>query len=185
MILSCKIAHRPALVAGFFANGAITAAFARLFNDTNRSEYFKKMDAQRAALAKRPIAGITIYRKDIDLNGQDKYGHWWVELNGNESYGWWPKNPVNYQDTILGVTGELNAEYFGGSYYRDRHQGDRSSGVNAFTIYSNLPKEVVAQQIRSYAQNYSGSWSWPVGQNCHSFQQGYIQKLGLEIRPVQ
>ena len=69
----------------------------------------------------------------------------------------------------------------------DPHHGDRSKGVNVFKVI--LPKgkteEEIKQAIRDYAKNYSGNWSWPTGQNCHSFQEGFIKKLGLKLEKVK
>jgi hypothetical protein len=39
---------------------------------------------------------VEFKRKQIDLGGEDKYGHWWVEIDGSESYGWWPKYPLGH-----------------------------------------------------------------------------------------
>ena len=131
---------------------------------------------------------IRVYRKDISLTGDDKYGHWWVELGPNESYGWWPSKGVGLSETIFGVPGDLNGQStFGGTSTMDPHHGDRSKGVNVFKVI--LPKgkteEEIKQAIRDYAKNYSGNWSWPTGQNCHSFQEGFIKKLGLKLEKVK
>lgn len=34
--------------------------------------------------------------------------------------------------------------------------------------------------IRDFAVSYSGSWSWPIGQNCHSFQEEMMSTCNLE-----
>ena len=137
------------------------------------------------------VKGVRVYRKDIDLGGEDKYGHWWIEIDGEESYGWWPAEPLNtdgtltttLKNTVVGVDGDLNGQaLFGGTPTMDPHHGDRSSGVNVFDVYSTQSRDIVIQSIRDFAGSYSGSWSWPVGQNCHSFQDRLLQDNGLTIR---
>jgi fibronectin type 3 domain-containing protein len=127
---------------------------------------------------------ILIKRKHIHLTGDDKYGHWWVEI-GNESYGWWPKKPVGLLDTLIGVEGELNGQtYFGGTSTTDPHHGD--SGEEEFYphLSSSAPDgyscEKAAECIRDFANSYSGSWSWPCGQNCHSFQEAMMSQCNLK-----
>lgn len=46
----------------------------------------------------RLVPEMRFVRKQIELNGEDKYGHWWTELDGRESYGWWPKYPVGSEE---------------------------------------------------------------------------------------
>ena len=131
---------------------------------------------------------IRVYRKDISLTGEDKYGHWWVELGPNESYGWWPSKGVGLSETIFGVPGDLNGQStFGGTSTMDPHHGDRSKGVNVFKVIFPRGKteEEIKQAIRDYAKNYSGNWSWPAGQDCHSFQESFIKKLGLKLEKIK
>lgn len=37
-----------------------------------------------------------------------------------------------------------------------------------------------ANCVRDFANSYSGSWSWPFGQNCHSFQESAMSSCCLE-----
>ena len=158
-----------------------------LDNTTLTAQNIKKDDKIVDGELFRIVEDAEIFRKDIDLGGEDKYGHWWVETNGNsESYGWWPKTGVDYSDTIFGTDGELNGQTsFGGSSTKDPHHGDRSSGVNRFSLYTTdgTATKGVLKNIKGFANNYSGSWSWPVGQNCHSFQEKFIDNLNLTIDP--
>lgn len=140
---------------------------------------------------KQELLGIRVFRKDIDLfdsNGTgDKYGHWWIEIDGVESYGWWPEGPVSLGGTLTGVPGSLNAqtnEAWGGTPTRDPHHGDRGPGVNEFKVFSNIPKPQALSIIRGFAGNYSGQWSWPLGQNCHSFQNELLDLLDADIEQV-
>jgi hypothetical protein len=119
---------------------------------------------------------ITIKRKNIHLLGEDKYGHWWIEL-GTDSYGWWPKYPVGFRGTFTGVEGELNGQTsFGGTPERDAHHGDPAEETFHPRISSSeeckcKTCEEAVNCIRDFAGGYSGSWSWPIGQNCRSFQE--------------
>jgi RHS repeat-associated protein len=155
------------------ARAAIAAASVHLYNYEGAQK-----DAKPSL-----VKGVKVYRKDIDIGGEDKYGHWWIEIDGKESYGWWPKEPVDLKGTLLGVDGELNGQTnFGGTATLDPHHGDRSSGVNVFDVYSTQPRDTVIQSIRSFSNSYSGSWSWPIGQNCHSFQDALLDNHGMTIR---
>jgi hypothetical protein len=134
------------------------------------------------------VKGVTVLRKDIDLGADDKYGHWWIEIDGKESYGWWPKEPVDLKGTVFGVEGELNGQTsFGGSPTMDPHHGDRDAAVNVFKVYAKpgTSGAAIRAGIRTYSNAYSGSWSWPCGQNCHSFQSGLLRQLNLTIRPLR
>lgn len=132
------------------------------------------------------IDGVQVFRKNIDIGGDDKYGHWWAEVDSNESYGWWPKDPVNLKGTLLGVDGELNGQSsFGGTPTLDPHHGDRSDGVNVFDVYSAKSKDEVIKSLRDFSGSYSGSWSWPFGQNCHSFQEKWLNDNDITIKKVE
>jgi RHS repeat-associated protein len=133
--------------------------------------------------SQKKIPGIQVFRKNIDVLGDDKYGHWWVEVDGKESYGWWPKEKVGPKGTLLGVEGELNGQTsFWGSPNRDPHQGDRGAGVNVFDVYGTKSKAKIVDEIRNYASSYNGKWSWPFGQNCHTFQKQMLDEIELTIK---
>ena len=130
-------------------------------------------------------SNITMKRKHIHPFGEDKYGHWWVEMS-NESYGWWPKYHVSFWETFTVVEGELNGQTsFGGSPTRDPHHGDSAEESfhptkTAETIDCKcMTCEKIVDCIRDFAKSYSGSWSWPWGQNCHSFQEAMMKKCCL------
>jgi RHS repeat-associated protein len=124
---------------------------------------------------------ITVKRRNINKSGRDKYGHWWVEMGG-ESYGWWPKYPVGTIGTLFGVEGELNGQTsFGGTATRDAHHGDPADEKFHPKISSSCKTCDDAKNcIRSFARSYSGSWSWPFGQNCRSFQISMMDQCWLE-----
>ena len=131
--------------------------------------------------------------KKLEGEEEDAYGHWWVEL-GNESYGWWPAKGVDLLSTLTGVPGYLNgtldAHAAGiASMTRDAHHGDTAdyefhpvlnTGIffSTFMKYGkekekkccNVTEDGIKSCIRKFASSYSGSWSYPWGQNCHSFQ---------------
>ena len=127
---------------------------------------------------------ITIKRKHIHKTGDDKYGHWWIEM-GTESYGWWPKYPVGLWDTLTGVEGELNGQTsFGGKPTTDPHHGDSADETFNPKISSSADCECKTCEetvgcIRDFANAYAGGWSWPVGQNCHSFQNSAMSSCCL------
>ncbi len=127
---------------------------------------------------------IVVKRKHIDIGGEDKYGHWWIEM-GDESYGWWPKEPVDLSGTIFGVEGVLNGQgYFQGSATQDYHHGDDADEEFNPTLSSSAPDGYSCEEAescsRNFATSYSGSWSWPCGQNCHSFQTSLMATCNLE-----
>mgnify|MGYP003762067577 FL=1 len=129
----------------------------------------------------------------------DIYGHWWIEIDGTESYGWWPRLPFSggplstLVDTLTGVPGELNGvTSFGGTPTRDPHHGDAGDesfhphqemrlmirkirpklqyGSGKGTPCCSATEDQIKDCLRKFAGSYSGTWSYPWGQNCHSFQ---------------
>jgi hypothetical protein len=133
---------------------------------------------------------IKVARKDIDLTGDDKYGHWWTELEGTESYGWWPKYPVGAWGTLAGVDGELNGQTsFGGTATLDPHHHDRSAGVNLFRVKTKDPTKTdatILSEVRTFANSYSGEWRWTFGggQNCHTFQEALLKNSNLDTEKI-
>ena len=127
------------------------------------------------------VTSITLKRKNIHLSAEDKYGHWWFEM-GSESYGWWPKTPVGLWDTLFGTEGELNGQSnFMGSATQDPHHGDSADEEFHPVVPCDDTRSdsEIQDCLRGFAQSYSGSWSWPFGQNCHSFQKAAMAHCGL------
>lgn len=135
---------------------------------------------------------IKVKRKNIDLNkseSDDAYGHWWVEFLG-ESYGWWPMAGVGYKETLFGTDGELNGQSsFGGTPTTDPHHGDNDPNVEVYSVElsqmggcSNKTCKDAVDDFRKFANSYSGKWSWPFGQNCHSFQEAGLKAACLELK---
>ena len=123
------------------------------------------------------VPGVKIVRKEVTVDPGpegDKYGHWWIELGPDESYGWWPEGGVDIGDTLEGVPGELNR-----GQSMDPHHND--SGDVELDVYAEngVSPEQVKQQIRDYAKAYGGEWSWPWGQNCHTFQTDMLNATNL------
>lgn len=123
-------------------------------------------------------------RKEISLKSDDdKYGHWWIELNNNESYGWWPDRYVNIWDTLTSVPGILNGQPpapFGGTEKTDPHHADTADiSIQTYVISHERTISETIMDIRNFANNYSGTWSWPFGQNCHSFQNSMVNSVRL------
>jgi hypothetical protein len=105
-----------------------------------------------------------------------EYGHWWIEIDGSESYGWWPAEGVGLWGTFTGVKGILNGQTprFRGTATRDPHHGDEAEEMFHPTIRNGKPAGTIKSCIRGFAHAYTGSWSWPWGQNCHSFQEALM-----------
>lgn len=150
-------------------------------NRTNASQ-FSSGKNQRKELPE-----VTVYRKDIDLGAEDKYGHWWTEITPGESYGWWPKYPVGIKDTLLGTEGELNGTTsFGGNSTKDPHHGDTSG--DEYMVYSedDDSQTKVQDEMRKFAHSYAGEWRWTFGfgQNCHTFQKDMLKQSHLKVEKV-
>ncbi len=137
--------------------------------------------------------------KPVDPN-IDTYGHWWIVFGG-ESYGWWPKFGVSgIRETVQDVPGELNGvANFGGTATTAPHHshaaeteftpklrgGFLSSGKleygSASGIDCNCATDGEIQEcFRKFAKQYSGNWSYPLGQNCHSFQKEGMRSCCLK-----
>lgn len=115
-----------------------------------------------------------------------EYGHWWVEIDGSESYGWWPAGQVSIFGTFAGVPGALNGGIgFSGSATRDPHHGDSAEEMFHPVVANGKPAVEVKNCIRAFATGYGGDWSWPWGQNCHSFQEEMMEHCGLRRRGGQ
>lgn len=110
-----------------------------------------------------------------------EYGHWWIEIDGSESYGWWPGAQVTISGTFKGVPGALNGvPYFSaGTGTTDPHHGDPAEEMFHPAVRSGQPAATIKDCIRSFAKSYSGTWSWPWGQNCHSFQEAMMEHCKL------
>lgn len=154
---------------GKFANGAVTGGFVRLFAD----ELYRREG--------RIVPGVKLLRKDISLEKGDKaYGHWWIELvPEDDSYAWWPGDQVDIKETLFGTEGSLNK-----GFADDPYHGKRGADIKEYNvIYTNSMQtraEIIAG-IRNFSLSYKGNWSWPIGQNCHSFQNQLLQHVGLRF----
>jgi len=128
-----------------------------------------------------PVKSMKVKRKHINLSAEDKYGHWWIEM-GDKSYGWWPSKGVGLKDTVFGVPGDLNGQgTFGGTATKDPHHGDDAEEEFTPTVScddTRTDKEI-EECVADFANSYSGNWSWPIGQNCHSFQESMMEHCGL------
>ncbi len=148
-------------------------------SSTNTTNNFPKREGN-----KKELSEVTVFRKDIDLGTEDKYGHWWTKITPNESYGWWPKHPVNnLSETLLGVEGELNGTTnFGGTATTDPHHFDKSGDEYKVFSESKKPEVQIQNEMRSFANSYKGEWRWTfgAGQNCHTFQNDMLKKSNLK-----
>jgi hypothetical protein len=92
--------------------------------------------------------------------------------------------------TFTGVPGSLNGQgpRFRGTPTRDPHHGDDAEEMFHPRVTSGKSAGAIKADVRSFASGYSGKWSWPFGQNCHSFQKSLMSKCGLSrsgSKPVQ
>lgn len=142
----------------------------------------------------RVILAVTIKRLHIkglwDFKGAVKgtkkanmdYGHWWTEVDGLESYGWWPAALVGPWDTVWGVPGVLNAlamPHYGGTATLDPHHGDTADEEFCPRVMSGKPAASIKAEIRAFAWSFRGAWEWPLGPNCHTFQEDLMQHCKL------
>ena len=44
-----------------------------------------------------------------------------------------------------------------------------------------MSSRTLKNNIINYSKKYSGSWSWPFGQNCHYFQNGLLDSNNLRV----
>ena len=150
---------------------------------------------------RKNVNWLAILRQHLGkkTTNEDTYGHWWLEFDG-ESYGWWPKDGVGLSETLSGTPGELNGQSsFGGTATRDPHHGDsadetfhpkRRSGFLSLAkleFGSGKGKDCgcvteaeIKDSLRAFAKQYSGNWSYPWGQNCHSFQKAALKSSCLK-----
>lgn len=137
---------------------------------------------------KRIIVTVTVKRDHIEglfraLIGDKQgveYGHWWIEIEGKESYGWWPSIGVPGLNALFGVPGQLNGMLHNpGTPTRDLHHGDPGDEEFHPVVESGDSAAVIKSCLRTFAQRYSGRWSWPWGQNCHSFQEEMMEHCHL------
>jgi len=81
-------------------------------------------------LVLREIPSIRFKRIHVEINSDDKAGHWWFEIGDprstdSESYGWWPARPlVSLFQCLKGVDGRLNNGLFGCDPPRDPHHAE-------------------------------------------------------------
>jgi len=59
------------------------------------------------------------------------------------------------------------------------HHGDNAEEKFHPAVNSGQNAVQVKNEMRSFAKAYSGSWSYPFGQNCHSFQESMMDHCHL------
>jgi hypothetical protein len=121
-----------------------------------------------------------LWKAAIGDKGELEYGHWWIEIDEIESYGWWPARSVSVWETFTGVPGSLNGlRGIGGTPTTDAHDGHPAEEMFHPAVVNAKSAAAIKECIRAFAKGYSGSWSWPFGQNCHSFQEEMMEHCGL------
>lgn len=137
-------------------------------------------EAEAFSLSVRRIM-LTIIVKRIHIGQEWTAGHWWTEIGPKESYGWYPADhPDPLWKGLTGVPGRLNGARGAGSPTRDAHHGETKGEAFHPRIVNGKPAEAIRDCIRAFARSYHGTWSWPGGQNCHSFQRELMKHCGLE-----
>jgi hypothetical protein len=108
-------------------------------------------------------------------------GHWWTEIDGTESYGWYPaETPDPLWRGYKGVPGRLNGGIgSAGTPTEDAHHGDTADEMFHPRIVNGDSAAAIKACIRTFARGYTGTWSWPDGQNCHTFQEAMMEHCGL------
>jgi hypothetical protein len=147
-------------------------------------------ETTRLALALNRVM-ISVIAKRIHAKGfaraaagdksEIEYGHWWLEIDIAESYGWWPAEQVGVWGTLSGVRGILNGQgpQFHGTPTLDPHHGDAAEEAFHPRALNGRAAADIKDCLRGFAKGYSGNWSWPLGQNCHSFQEAMMAHCGL------
>jgi hypothetical protein len=140
----------------------------------------------RTSTASLPVRRIlmTVVLKRIHIGDQLKpdaiAGHWWTEIDQEESYGWYPaKRPDPLWKGITGVPGRLNGSIGEGTPTTDARHGQKAGEMFHPRIVNGSSAATVKECIRTFAKGYSGTWSYPGGQNCHSFQVGMMTHCGM------
>ncbi len=143
------------------------------------------LDVETTWGAPRTLLWVTVKRDNPTL--RDFYGHWWVEA-GEESWGWWPRAvPVGMRQLARGTEGVLNGVGLigrTGTWSRDAQHGQPAAHAFHPVLIDPVPDDIVAAQLRRYAQGYSGRWRWAWtrrGQHdtCRSFHDGLLRAAGL------
>ena len=122
----------------------------------------------------------------------------------SESYGWWPADGVGLIETITGVPGRLNGTNTShvtgaASATQDVYHGEGADteftpklrggffslaklkyGSAADVDCNCVTDDEIKDCLSKFAKQYSGNWSYPWGQNCHSFQKAALKACCLK-----
>ena len=193
------IAERGGLnLYGFVANDGVNRwDYLGMASETFNSITVKRKQVRWVAILRSQLG------KKPDNSREDPYGHWWLEFDG-ESYGWWPADGVGLIETVAGVPGRLNGtngmHAIGqATATRDGHHGDSAEesfhpkrrtgflsrgklefGNNEGDDCNCATEDQIKDCLKKFAQQYSGNWSYPWGQNCHSFQKAALKSCCLK-----
>ena len=117
-------------------------------------------------------------------NQGTEYGHWFEILSPEESYGFWPTNGVDLWGTLFGVDGSVNR---GDANDPDleRYLNGGMPGAQRFDLYvpADITDDKARQLARDYQEAFRSQWSYPVGNNCHTFIEGFLERNGFVIVP--
>ena len=162
------------------------AAIADLERD--KREHPEKYGMRRVdgfSVIKVPIStNFSVALSDPASNQGTEYGHWFEILGPNESYGFWPTDPVDLWGTLFGVDGSVNRGEANDPDL-DGYLAGGMLGAERFDLY--VPAEITDDKVRQLARDYQeafrSKWSYPFGNNCHTFLDGFLEKNGFVIVP--
>jgi hypothetical protein len=109
----------------------------------------------------KPLEKVILERRHIDLNGPDKYGHWWTVIDGVDSYGWWPKYPMGHPNNRGGPPPEAPPPLSpdAGTGARIQHMFDRVVHSTLSKLYS-LKESSLARTFRGVEGELNGCTSF-------------------------
>jgi len=90
--------------------------------------------------------------------------------------------------TFMGVEGELNGKYFGGTDTRDAHHVGNDAGDEQYKPvrkdcieYAEIRKKII-EFSKNYKSKYGDKWSWRLegGNHCHTFQKRLMKDCSLD-----
>jgi len=109
----------------------------------------------------RLVQKIVFKRREIDIGGSDKYGHWWTEFDDAESYGWWPKYPIGHPNNASGIKPEapVAPEAGAGIAARIQHFADTAAYTAQKALYS-LRDHSLVRTMRGVEGELNGQTSF-------------------------
>jgi len=115
------------------------------------------------------VGNIEFHRRHIDLDGEDKYGHWWTVIDDSTSFGWWPKYPLGSDENRFSEPPEAPAVLSGNDGNMKKIQHKFSSFIHGVHMKMYEAKESsVARTFRGVEGELNGVTSFK-GKNRKGF----------------